>query len=183
MYSGRSDSTQVSLHNAVNLRRPLPDVFSYPYLHNAIGHCIAPPIPASQLGSQPTLETALLLRRTLNAYTADTESLKAQQGWVSRMYHGKRPPVFPSAVGAEYGIVTNWRSAKLSEMDFRGARSDSEGPVNPSFIFCAVPESYNVPVRGALAVVCESDEGIWIAMGLGERVWERVRASGLFGFA
>ena len=181
MYFGRRDMTHVSLHNIVNLRSLLPDVFAYPYLYNAVGYCTSPLIPASQLGSQSVLETALLLRRALNKYTSDTASIKAQHAWVTRAYNGTRPPVMPSPAGAEYAIMTNWRSAKLGELDFGGARQVVSGVANPSFVFATVQENA-IPTRGALIAVCESDEGIWTMTVLGETVWQRVRASGMFTF-
>ena len=81
-------------------------------------------------------------------------------------------------------ISSNWRSAELDKLDFSAARTTKEVvPAKPSFTTAIMHEGCNIPMRGGFAVCAESDEGVWVTGMVGRQVWERVRNSGIFGFA
>ena len=139
---------------------------------------------ASKLGSQSILETALALRRSINTVTADLPTLRSEMAWLGRTYSGKAPTCFPCVPGGEYMISSNWRSAELDQLDFSAARTTKEVvPAKPSFTTAIMHEGCNIPMRGGFAVCAESDEGVWVTGMVGRQVWERVRNSGIFGFA
>jgi len=190
MYQGRTDAMPVNIHNVVNLRPLLPEYFSQnPYPHNAVSHCISKPIPASQLGSQSVLETALVIRRTLKDYTTNKDRLREQHASLLKSYNGRRPPVFPNAPYGEYAVTSNWRSGKLGALNFAGARINAgsaeaiaAGPLLPTMAFASPQEGAKLPMRGSLAVCSETEEGIWSMIGLGEQVWQRTKKNGPFVF-
>jgi len=187
MYAGRQDNTPVTLFTVVDLRRNLLEgLFSgTPYLNNAVSPCNLSQMPASQLGSQSILDTALSIRRSILAFRADADdTVRSQLALILRQYRGKAPPMIPGAPGTEYGLTTNWLTMKLGDLDFSGARPNgaADGPARPSFVFGRVPEGFKDPLRGTSSIACETEDGVWVAMTLGETVWQRVKSSGIFTF-
>ncbi|KZV84818.1 hypothetical protein EXIGLDRAFT_700063, partial [Exidia glandulosa HHB12029] len=82
LFAHRRDSTLVRMKTVVNIRRLLPDFFVHPYLNNAATWTEAS-LPASVLASQPVLETALALRRSIDSYVSPTSAsvLQAEMAW------------------------------------------------------------------------------------------------------
>ena len=187
MYVDRCDDTPVNLHYLVNLRRILPESFAHPFLHNALNSCTVENVPAHQVGSQPILATALAVRGLLKALTENFDTLCSELTWLW-CYRGRRAPLLTHAPGGEFAVVSNWRSARLNELDFSGAMINTKSLdgiqriTQPTFIFFDMQEGKKYPARGSAWVTSECSEGIWVRAVLGARVWDRVRSSGQIQF-
>ncbi|EJD38890.1 hypothetical protein AURDEDRAFT_172041 [Auricularia subglabra TFB-10046 SS5] len=97
-------------------------------------------------------------------------------------FKGKGKRLFPAPFGAEYLITSNWRTAKLNEVDFSGASLDGRA-ARPSFVTSWPQAGLRMPRRRTGVVCSETDDAIWLAITKTEADWERIRRGGAFHFA
>ncbi|KAH7102363.1 hypothetical protein BKA62DRAFT_700166 [Auriculariales sp. MPI-PUGE-AT-0066] len=184
MCVNRTDATLVSMIVPVNIRPILTDFFTHTYLHNALMSPKVPSLSANVLGSQPIVDTALVLRRGLNEILADKTTLKHELAWVCASFPGARPVMIPNPPNVELASISNWRSMAMNKLDFSGALPDGVSVLaRPEFLFSYRTENPMLPLRGAGAVCSESDHGLWLYVTLGRGVWDRMWRSGMIAFA
>ncbi|KZV98166.1 hypothetical protein EXIGLDRAFT_832425 [Exidia glandulosa HHB12029] len=185
LHAHRTDSTPVHIHNPVNVRRLLPTYFTQPFLNNAVTLASAVPIPAAQLGSQPVVDTALEIRRAVNAYVVNTDVLLQELAW-SNAAAGVGRTLFPCRPGGDFAAVSNWRSAKFNEVDWSGARVDWEknkGAACATFVTAYAQDNPRIPLRGGGSVCSETEDAIWMSVGRSDVDWEKIRKNGNVRFA
>ncbi|KAH7102357.1 hypothetical protein BKA62DRAFT_769789 [Auriculariales sp. MPI-PUGE-AT-0066] len=162
MYVNRTDASLVSMIVPFNLRPVLADIFKHTYLHNALVTLKLPAVSAKVLGSQPLVDTALLLS----------------------ILPRSSPVIIPNPPNVELASISNWRSMAMNELDFSGALPDGiSTQARPEFIFPYCTESPILPLRGSGAVFSEDKHGLWLGLTLGRGVWDRMWRSGKIAFA
>ncbi|KAJ6475405.1 hypothetical protein C8R45DRAFT_1077328 [Mycena sanguinolenta] len=183
LYSHRSltDHTPVHVHIVKNLRdlpifaddQPLED----PYIHNTISTIPVPPIPVSALQTESLGALALRIRRSLVAYNADHESIRADLRW--RCAEANRVEIlYPRPPGAEHSFQTDWRAAKLAELDFTGTVEGTEGMKTAARVvftyplLCTVVNAYR---RGVTRVLMDDADAVWMCEIRGEKHWEGIQ--------
>ncbi|KZV84753.1 hypothetical protein EXIGLDRAFT_776228 [Exidia glandulosa HHB12029] len=101
----------------------------------------------------------------MNAYKSDRALLLAELAWEQREGKGKGVPLLPARPGGKWLIATTWRSSKLNDVDFSGARLEGEmRNEKAQFVIGCVQEGIKVPLRGGVVVHSESKDGIWLAI-------------------
>ncbi|KZV99790.1 hypothetical protein EXIGLDRAFT_762252 [Exidia glandulosa HHB12029] len=91
-------------------------MFDAPFINNAVHAVVVrPPIPASQLATQPLRETALSLRRALQKLKEDTEQVLVELADVAD--HPNRV-LFLARPGEQWAVATNWLSAAFLDLEF-----------------------------------------------------------------
>ncbi|KAJ6497314.1 hypothetical protein C8R45DRAFT_823157 [Mycena sanguinolenta] len=190
VYSHRSltDQTPIHLHVFKDLRElplfandaPLLE----PYIHNAISTIAVGPIPASAFQTESLGQLALRLCRAILAYTTDPEAIRADLRWQAAESN-RLEVLCPCPPCAEYSFQTNWRSARLAELDFSGAVTGNErGTSAPvMFVYPLMPTIPTRPQRGLTMVLMEDADAVWMWDVRGERDWERIRQASEISFA
>ncbi|KAK7049150.1 hypothetical protein R3P38DRAFT_2872885 [Favolaschia claudopus] len=165
---------------------PLP----YPYIHNTCLFVSAPPLPVSAIQTQSLGALALHVRRGIQAYTGDPEKVRREVRWVaSEEGRRKWSALMPCPPKAEAFSVTNWRTAKLGELDFAGARVAKAGEAadeckrKVSLVHIVVSSKEPASLRGINAVPMEDDEAVWLWKIFGVKELERLREGGGIDFA
>ncbi|KAJ6487719.1 hypothetical protein C8R45DRAFT_994115 [Mycena sanguinolenta] len=188
LYSLRDigDTTPIHIHLPVNFRdMPIfagESRIATPYINNAASSIPFPPIPVKVFHTESIGEIALRLRRAILAYNADLGGLKADVHWRCANPFAER---FPCPPGGEYTFQTNWRSARLGELDFSGARlqeADGGSIVRVVLAVGYVLSSQSIPIRGAGGLFMEDDAAVWMFQVRGTKDWESVRRSGRVAF-
>ncbi|KAJ7223684.1 hypothetical protein B0H12DRAFT_1268656 [Mycena haematopus] len=184
LYSLRSirDATPIHIHLPINLRdTPIfagDSKIVTPYINNAVSAIPIPPIPAMAFHTESLDEIALRIRRAILAYNADLAGIKADVQWRCA---NPLMELFPCPPRGEYTFQTNWRSARLSELDFSGARPQEPLPgeqdgINTRVVLAVgyVLSSKNIPMRGAGGVFMEDEDAVWMFQIRGTKDWESV---------
>ncbi|KZV89026.1 hypothetical protein EXIGLDRAFT_838818 [Exidia glandulosa HHB12029] len=171
VYAHRRDSTPIALHMTINLRGLLPDVFSVPYINNAVATAPAYTVPANVLAGQPLIDTALTLRRALLAYKEDTTTLYSEM--TDDALHPGRT-LFPCHPGEQFAIVNSWLSAKYHDLAFAPLLGSSK-TVSPLWVMPYTQDRSPVPMRAVLAIIFESDDSIWARWALGRKDLRRMQ--------
>ncbi|KAJ6453697.1 hypothetical protein C8R45DRAFT_846847 [Mycena sanguinolenta] len=180
-----TDSTPIHLHILRDLRglpvfandAPIQD----PYIHNAVLAIPVPPIPASAFQTQSLGALALYLRRSIVAYNTEFAGLRADLRW--RCAESNEFKIlYPCPPDAECLFQTNWRAAKLAELDFTGAVAGNETRTAACVVFvspllCSHPTRSR---RGITRVLMNDPDAVWMCETRGEKDWEGIRkASGV----
>ncbi|KAF7341607.1 hypothetical protein MSAN_02058100 [Mycena sanguinolenta] len=190
LYDRRSlvDHTPVHVHVLKNLRdlpvfandAPLKD----PYIHNAISTIPVPPIPAGAFQMESLGMLALRIRRSILAYKADPEAIRADLRWCCAEA-SRYEVISPCPPGAEHSFQTDWRAAKLADLDFTGAVVGNEGMKTTAHVvfvyplLCTVLKPYR---RGVSRVVMDDADAVWMCETRGEKDWEGIRQAGGVAF-
>ncbi|KAF7341619.1 hypothetical protein MSAN_02059300 [Mycena sanguinolenta] len=183
VYGHRSltDHTPVHVHVLINLRG-LP-VFANdaplkgPYIHSTISTIPIPPIPASAFQAESLGALALCIRRSILAYTADPEAIRADLRW-RRAEANRLEILCPCPPDAEYLFLTDYRAAKFDQLDFTGAVEGSEGMKTATrvvFVYpllCTVLKPYR---RGVNRVLMDDADAVWMSETREEKDWEDIR--------
>ncbi|KAJ7032024.1 hypothetical protein C8F04DRAFT_1040926 [Mycena alexandri] len=183
-YSHRrpSDTTPIHIHLAVNLRGkpifPGDSTLTGPYIHNAVSSIPIPAIPVNAFRKQSLGEIALRIRRAILAYNADLPGIQADMQW--RCANPLKVP-FPCSARGEYTFHSNWRSARLGDLDFSGASTSVE-KVRVLLSLGYVVSGKGIPMRGAGADLMEDADAIWMNQIRGAKDWENIRRSGSIVF-
>ncbi|KAJ6453696.1 hypothetical protein C8R45DRAFT_1112259 [Mycena sanguinolenta] len=179
-----TDHTPIHVHVVRNLRgypvfandAPLKD----PYIHNTISTIPIPPIPASAFQTEPLGMLALRIRRSILAYNADPEAISAALRW--RCAEANRLELLcPCPPGTEYSYQTDWRAAKLGELDFTGAVAGNEHMKTAArvvFVYpllCTVAKPWR---RGVNRVLMDDADPVWMCETRGEDDWDSIRQAG-----
>ncbi|KAF8172583.1 hypothetical protein K438DRAFT_1466246, partial [Mycena galopus ATCC 62051] len=77
--------------------------------------------------------------------------------------------------GAEYAILTSWRAARFSELDFSGACSVPGGGAKVLAMFEYSTSGKSIPFRDTGALFNEDAEAFWMAQVKGRKEWESLR--------
>ncbi|KAJ6476039.1 hypothetical protein C8R47DRAFT_1052356 [Mycena vitilis] len=171
IYGNRTDTTPISIHVPVNLRRIFSETaFSRPYLHNAVMTLPIPPLPARSFGTLSLTDLSLHFRSAISKYVSD---IKGIQSDVSFRLANPEKVLFPCPAHGEFVILTNWRSAKYGELDFSGAADGDHARV----IFMVGYPKYTkaAPMRGSGMIIHEDEEAIWMIQVRGGREWRSLR--------
>ncbi|KAK6966824.1 hypothetical protein R3P38DRAFT_3152141, partial [Favolaschia claudopus] len=165
---------------------PLP----FPYIHNACLFVSTPPLPVSAIQSQSLAVLALHIRRGIQAYRGDAEKIRREVRWVASEEGRRRwSALMPCPPKAEAFSVTNWRAARLGELDFAGAKVDKarkatgEGKGKVSLVHIVVSSKEPASLRGINAVPMEDEEAVWLWKIFGAKELERLREGGGIDFA
>ncbi|KZV98004.1 hypothetical protein EXIGLDRAFT_832454 [Exidia glandulosa HHB12029] len=169
VYLHRRDPTPVSFQSPINLRALLPDVFTVPFINNAVGMVPTPPIPARTLATQPLVDTALAIRLSLNEFRKDIPTLHAELA--EDAAHPARM-LFPARPGGEWAILSSWLSVKLHELDF-GFGDEGAGTVRPRWVMSYVQDKSPITMRGSGSIVSEDEEAIWARWTSGSKDQKR----------
>ncbi|KAJ6453693.1 hypothetical protein C8R45DRAFT_846966 [Mycena sanguinolenta] len=187
VYSHRrlADDTPIHVHFLKNLRglpifakdEPLKD----PYIHNAISTIAVPPIPVSAFQTESLGMLALRIRRSILAYNADTEAIRADLRW--RFAEANRDVMMlPCPPGAEHSYQTDWRSAKLGELDFTGAVAGDEETRTTArvvFVYPLMSTAFKT-WRKFHRVLMDDGDAVWMCETRGAKDWDGIRqASGV----
>ncbi|EJD45006.1 hypothetical protein AURDEDRAFT_165878 [Auricularia subglabra TFB-10046 SS5] len=171
-HSHRTDATPVTAHMTINLRALLPNVFTSPYVHNAVGAISSSPLPAGTLASQPLLETALHLRRSLEAFKRDIPRLHAEL--LDDARHPGRT-LFPCRPGGQFVVLTSWLSASYGDLAF--APTPGALPVSPTWVMPFTQDRPSVPMRSVAAIVSETEGAVWVRWAMGRKEFNRMMAA------
>ncbi|KAF8169589.1 hypothetical protein K438DRAFT_1983193 [Mycena galopus ATCC 62051] len=179
-----TDHTPIHLHIYRDLRS-LP-IFAHdaplvkPYIHNTVSTIPVPPIPASVFQTESLGELAFRIRRAIVAYNADPGIASAYLHWrCAESNFFKR--LMPSP---EYWMQTNWRSARLGELDFSGAAAGNRMGTAVRVVFTC-PElvvSFRPLGRSVTMVAMEDEDAVWMCDTRGAKEWERIRQMGEIAF-
>ncbi|KAJ7449108.1 hypothetical protein B0H11DRAFT_1743793 [Mycena galericulata] len=161
----RTDTTPIHIHFPVNLREkpifPGATTLCTPYINNAISRIAIPPIPANAFGKESLDELALRIRRGITVYDADLAGIQADLHWRCAYPLKVHLPCPPQG---EFAVQTNWRVARLCELNFSGAcESDRERKAHVVFALPVKTSKAWVPSRGNGMVFNEDDDNIWMA--------------------
>ncbi|KAJ6494388.1 hypothetical protein C8R45DRAFT_824603 [Mycena sanguinolenta] len=182
VYSHRTltDHTPIHVHVVKNLRG-LPifandEPLKEPYIHNAISAIALPPIPASDLQTESLGMLALRIRRSILAYNADLEAIRADLRWC--FAEANRDVVMsPCPPGAEFSYQTDWRSAKLGELDFTGAVAGDEETRTAARVVFVYPllSTASKMGRNSHRVLMDDGDAVWMCETRGAKDWEGIR--------
>lgn len=152
-------------------------MFSETYINNGIHAVVVrPPIPATQLGTQPLADTALALRHALENLKRDTPTLLAELA--EQATHPDRT-LFPARPGEEWAIATNWLRAQFLDLEFVDAEKRI---VRPTW-FCAFrQDKIALPLRGTGSIRCEDEDAVWAAWTMAKKDFSALRKTGLIQF-
>jgi hypothetical protein len=175
------DETPIWIHISVDLRTKRifsgASTLSEPYINNVSSAVLIPPISANGFQKASLGELALRIRRAIAAYDADPTGIQHELGWLNAngiMEHLHSPR------GAESETQTNWCDARLSELDFSGARAlggkDEVGRVLLVLVDMLLEEY--MPARGNGAILMEDEKAFWMSQVKGKKEWEKIRLSG-----
>ncbi|KZV91792.1 hypothetical protein EXIGLDRAFT_836856 [Exidia glandulosa HHB12029] len=182
VYTHRKDATLVRIKTVVNVRRLLPTFFAQPYLNNAATWTEAS-LPASVIASQPVLETALAIRRSIDSYVSPSSvsTLQQEMAWSAQFAGVGLKLMLPYLPGEEMLIASSWRSAGLQEVDFLGAAGGKSAKA--VFAFPSLSEKGWLSMEGVGTLCCETDDAMWLSFTLREDAWTRIPRDGGLAFA
>ncbi|KAF8206002.1 hypothetical protein K438DRAFT_1963779 [Mycena galopus ATCC 62051] len=174
------DTTPIHIHMPMDLHNfpvfPGNSKLSIPYVNNSVLSIAISPISVNAFRTESLASLALRIRRAILAHTADLD-------WMRSAVHFRCADpfkdVFPAPPGAEYAILTSWRAARFSELDFSGACSVPGGGAKVLAMFGYPTSGKSIPFRDTGALLNEDAEAFWMAQVKGRKEWERIRASGL----
>ncbi|KAJ7079648.1 hypothetical protein C8R43DRAFT_344964 [Mycena crocata] len=180
-----TDNTPIHIHITVDLRDKslfpgASNISDIPYLHNAFLTIPLPPITTNAFRAESLADLALRIRRAILAFDADTDAVIAE---LKRRCTKPHKMLFPCPPGAEYLIQTNWRKARLEELDLSGASvgQTSQNKLRPRVMSFWRLES-KLPTRGAGGITAEDEDAVWMTQIRGKGEWERLRRSGSVAF-
>ncbi|KAF7325958.1 hypothetical protein MKEN_00446700 [Mycena kentingensis (nom. inval.)] len=187
LYAHRTDPTLIQIQTPVNLRDyevfPTPSkTIGMPYIHNVLLYIPLAPFNLASLRDMSMRDVALHFRRAILAYNADLEAIKNDL----RVVCGNPgATLFPSLPGAEFGIITNWRKAKLLEVDFSGAIEGDVKQQKASVVWVTGLNSSDkkLPMQGSGGIFFETDDAIWAGGIRGAKDWERIKEAGHIAFS
>ncbi|KAJ7361179.1 hypothetical protein DFH08DRAFT_684361, partial [Mycena albidolilacea] len=179
------DETPIWIHISVDLRTKRifsgASTLSEQYINNASSAVLIPPISANGFQKASLGELALRIRRAIAAYDADPTGIRHELGWLNAniiMEH------LPSPRGAESETQTNWCDARLSELDFSGARAlgSKDGTGRVLLVLADMLLEEHMPARGNGAILMEDEKAFWMSQVKGRKEWEKIRLSGRVNF-
>ncbi|KAJ7179504.1 hypothetical protein C8R46DRAFT_1073934 [Mycena filopes] len=164
-----TDTTPISLHISVDLR-PSFSTPGTPYINHASSTIfIEPPIPANSFRALPLGELALRIRRAIIEYHADSSTLAFEVWWRTREF-----PLYRSLPGCEASLQTDWSQARLTGLDFSGARAmgaESKGTGRVTFV---VAENLQEEL-GTGEILMEDEDAVWMSQVQTAKQWEEFR--------
>lgn len=180
-YAHRTDSTPIHIQHAVNVR-PLLDTLSdhnVPYINNAFSYISIPPLPASAFSALSLSALALRSRRAILDYKTDPDRIRRS---LAQFIVHPLKAILPCPPDATFEVFSNWRSAKLNELDFTSA-SAGGGKARVIYTIASVSGMRFMPLRGAEGLfLSEDEEVLWMGSSWGRKEWETIRRGGQLAF-
>ncbi|KAJ6589532.1 hypothetical protein B0H19DRAFT_1249065 [Mycena capillaripes] len=175
------DTTRICIHLPVNLRPKR--IFSGaaaltdPYINNASSTIPLPEIPANTFQTVSLGELAVQIRRAITAYHADSFTIEDELRWRNQ---GPMTVLVRGTPDGESELQTNWCDARLSELDFSGAREHGSDYKLARVLFVlanTMPENHTA-LQGHGAILMEDENAIWMSQAMGRRQCENLSLSG-----